>query len=181
MDTLTVASEDRIKDALTTDFDNGFTALVREYQPGIHQGATRLTKSREDAQDVAQDTFVRAYSALKAYDADRIQQLKVRPWLWTIALNLCRNRWRRGGTETTLLDHDNAASDGASFDDLAWRRRLAGLSANQRNAVVMRHVLDMPISEIAEILGRPEGTVKADISRGLDKLRNTMEAEEHNG
>jgi RNA polymerase sigma-70 factor (ECF subfamily) len=181
MDTITVAVEEHIKDALVSDFDNGFTALVKEYQPGIHRGATRLTRSPEDARDVAQDTFVRAYSALKTYDPDRIHQLKMRPWLWTITLNLCRNRWRKGGAETSLLDHDDPTSDGESFDDIAWRRRLEGLNANQRNAVVMRHVLDMPISEIATVTSRPEGTVKADISRGLDRLRTTMEAENHNG
>lgn len=181
MDTLTVAADDRIKHALVADFDNGFIALVREYQPGIYRGATRLTTNVEDARDVAQDTFVKAYSALRAYDADRIRDLKVRAWLWTIALNLCRNRWRKGGREAPLMDHDDAASDGESFDDAAWRQRLAGLNTHQRNAVVMRHVLDMPISEIADVTGRPEGTVKADISRGLDKLRNTMEAEQHHG
>jgi RNA polymerase sigma-70 factor (ECF subfamily) len=49
---------------------------------------------------------------------------------------------------------------------------------DQRNAVVLRHVADLPIAEIAEITGRPEGTIKADISRGLDRLRDALTREE---
>jgi RNA polymerase sigma-70 factor (ECF subfamily) len=66
-----------------------------------------------------------------------------------------------------------------SIDEVAWSRRLANLNSRQREAVVMRHVLDMPITEISEATGRPSGTVKADISRGLERLRATIEAEAH--
>ncbi|MFO7700239.1 MAG: sigma factor-like helix-turn-helix DNA-binding protein, partial [Acidimicrobiia bacterium] len=60
-----------------------------------------------------------------------------------------------------------------------WRSLLSNLSVPQRNAVVLRHVLDLPITEIVEITGRPAGTVKADISRGLARLRGLMNEEGH--
>ena len=173
-------TEAHIRHALVADFDNGFTELVSEYQPGIYSGARRLTRHAHDAQDIAQDTFVRAYHALSQFDAERILDLKVRSYLWTIALNLCRNRATRRVPEVPIRDHEASVQDvSTSIDEAAWSRRLANLNTNQREAVVMRHVLDMPVTEIVEATGRPSGTVKADISRGLERLRTTIEAEEH--
>jgi RNA polymerase sigma factor (sigma-70 family) len=175
---MTATREAHIKRSLTEEFDIGFTELVRVYQPGIYSGALRLTRRPEDAKDVAQDTFVRAYRALLSYDDDRVLELQIRPWLWTIALNLCRNRARSTVTEVSLLDHDVVSPvEPSDIDDAVWSRRLAGLNAHQRAAVVMRHVLDLPIAEISQATGRPKGTVKADLSRGLDRLRLTIEAE----
>jgi RNA polymerase sigma-70 factor (ECF subfamily) len=180
METTTMPTERQITRALVEDFDNGFTELVSEYQPGIYSGARRLTRHPQDAQDIAQDTFVRAYSALSGFDPERILDLKIRSYLWTIALNLCRNRATRRVPEVPIREHETAVEDAATLiDEAAWSRRLDTLNEHQREAVVMRHVLDMPITEIAEATGRPSGTVKADISRGLDRLRTTIEAEAH--
>ena len=173
-------TEAQIKKALATDFDNGFTAVVSEYQQGIYSGARRLTRHQHDAQDIAQDTFVRAYSALSGFTPERLSDLKVRAYLWTIALNLCRNLATRRVPELSIFEHDAAVEDAAEcVDERMWSRRFDTLNTNQREAVVMRHVLDMPIAEISEATGRPPGTVKADISRGLDRLRTTIEAEAH--
>ncbi|MEZ5174802.1 MAG: RNA polymerase sigma factor [Acidimicrobiia bacterium] len=164
--------------ALVDDFDNGFTALVAEHQRGIYSGARRLTNRAEDAEDVAQDTFVRAYRALRSYEEGRIRSLQLRPWLWTIALNLCRNRARAKMIEVELVESDGAGDQSpAIFDSDAWNRRLASLNSGQREAIVLRYVLDLPLAEIAEITGRPVGTVKSDISRALDRLRATMQTE----
>ncbi len=167
-----------IRRTLIEDFDNGFTELVREYQPGIYSGARRLTRGAQDAEDVAQDTFVRAYKALSTYAPERIADLRVRPWLWTIALNLCRNRARSQVTEFAFKEGDAGGTDDPEvFDDAAWAVRLASLSEAQRTAVVLRYVLDLSIAEIGEATERPVGTVKADISRALERLRLTMKAE----
>ena len=167
-----------IRRTLIEDFDNGFTEMVREYQPGIYSGARRLTTGAHDAEDVAQDTFVRAYKALCAYEPERIAELRVRPWLWTIALNLCRNRARSKVTEFELQESDAGGTDDPdTFDDAAWTARLGSLNETQRTAVVLRYVLDLSIAEIAEATERPVGTVKADISRALERLRLTMKAE----
>ncbi len=169
---------DDIRRVLIEDFDNGFTEMVREYQPAIYSGARRLTAGVHDAEDVAQDTFVRAYKALSSYEPERIAALKVRPWLWTIALNLCRNRARSKVAEFELRESDTASTDDPdAFDDAAWALRLGSLNEPQRTAVVLRYVLDLSIAEISEATQRPIGTVKADISRALDRLRLTMKAE----
>lgn len=179
MDTMTIPSNTDVRQTLVSDLDAGFTALVRTYQPGIYSGALRLTRSREDAQEVAQDTFLRAYTALGKYDDERIRNLQIRPWLWTIAVNLCRTRAKRSRPTRPLPpDEILSGEPDAHFDDTEWNLHLGALSQPQRTAVILRHVVDLPISEIAAVTGRPLGTVKADISRGLAKLRTIIQEEE---
>jgi RNA polymerase sigma factor (sigma-70 family) len=171
--------EAEIQRTLISDRDLGFTMLVRKYQPGIYSGARRLTHRHEAAEEVAQDTFLRAYKALDRYDDATIRDLRLSGWLWTIALNLCRNRASRpiretpGATESHLF-----TSDPPPIDSDAWHRRLARLSVAQRDAVVLRYVVDLPIADISAATGRPEGTVKTDISRGLERLREAVQREE---
>lgn len=164
---------------LHADFDRGFTELVRTHQAGIYSGAVRLLGNRETAEDIAQDTFLRAYRALASYAPERIDAMRFRPWLWTIALNLCRNHVTRTPGESPLPDHERTGTEDAEpFDDERWSRALALLPDPQRTAVVLRHVADLPIAEIAQITDRAEGTVKSDISRGLARLRTILEPEE---
>jgi len=173
------STDTEIKQVLVTNRDLGFTMLVRSYQPGIYSGARRLTHRHEDAEEIAQDTFLRAYRALNGYNDDRIGDLRIRAWLWTIALNLCRDRAGHPKNETgDVPESTHTATDETPIDALSWNRRLARLSVEQRTAVVLRHVADLPIAEIAAITGRPEGTVKADVSRGLDRLRDVLAREE---
>lgn len=174
-----LTNENDIRRVLIKDRDLGFTMLVRAYQPGIYSGARRMTRLHEDAEEVAQDTFLRAYKALDGYKDNRIGDLRIRAWLWTIALNLCRDRW--GSTTRESPSSSIAATsapDDLPIDSAAWDRRFTRLSDDQRTAVVLRHVVDLPITEIAEITGRPEGTVKTDISRGLSRLRDSLSMEE---
>lgn len=174
-----IDTEAEIKRAMAHDLDAGFTKLVRTFQPGIYAGARRLTTGPEDGADVAQDTFLRAYRALQGYSEERIAELKIGPWLWTITLNLCRSRWKQPKA-TDLPQHmEPRHTDEEAADDVAWRHRLAQLNDPQRTAVVLRYVLDLPIRDIADATQRPEGTVKSDIARGLERLRKTMEAEAH--
>jgi RNA polymerase sigma-70 factor (ECF subfamily) len=174
----TSRADEAIIAAIRADLDRGFTALVRAHQPGIYAGAHRLTGSRAAAEEIAQDTFLRAYKALDGYHDDRIAELSLAPWLWTIALNLCRNRAQRARPTSPLPAAESGVTDVEPLDDVAWNRRLALLSDSQRTAVVLRYVLDLSVSDIADITGRPVGTAKADISRGIARLRATIEAEE---
>jgi len=73
---------------------------------------------------------------------------------------------------------DRTIDDPDPVDTVAWDRRLGQLSHPQRTAVVLRHVVGLGIEEISEITGRPGGTVKADIHRGLDRLRTIMKEEQ---
>ena len=102
--------------------------------------------------------------------------------MWTIALNLCRNRARRAKRHPEdPLTFDRAdpapgtAAEAVAEADLqVWRSRLAKLSAPQRTAVVLHHVVGLPHAEIAESTGRPESTVRSDVRRGLARLRTLL-------
>lgn len=141
-----------------------------------------MYNEHQDAEDLAQETFIRAYHALCRYDRARIEDLDVEPWLWTIALNLGRNNLRDRARRPTYVELGEAGEAGGSepdvIDSQAWDRRFSTLTRNQRTAVVLRHVVGLGTGEIADVTGRPEGTVKADIHRGLARLRTGMEEEQ---
>ncbi|MET0566126.1 MAG: RNA polymerase sigma factor [Acidimicrobiia bacterium] len=171
---------DDLTAALARDLDGAFFTLVESAGPGLYWGLRRLCGDHQEAEDLTQETFIRAYRALGDFDRGRFEELRLSPWLWTIALNLGRNHLRNRSRRPTLVEmHANPAVDDPEPPDLAaWDTRLSALPVNQRRAVVLRHVVGLGIGEIADATGRPEGTVKADIHRGLDRLRRVMEQEQ---
>jgi len=155
-----------------------FERMVHEHQNRVFALGFALTGNRHDAEEVAQDTFLRAYRALITYPPDRIRELKQKAWLHRIALNVVRNRVR--GIRPRLVelngsepDHARGPEDGAllkmEMDALA--ARVAALPARYRAAVVLRHVQELSYEEAADALGQPVGTVKANVHRGLKLLR----------
>ena len=169
---------DELKMALARDLDGSFPTLVMEMSGDLYSGLRRMSGDPVEAEDLTQETFVRAYRALRGYERTRILDLSLRGWLWTIALNLGRNHLRDRARRPQPIDHDEPQTvDPEPPDTAAWDRRLGALTRPQRDAVVLRHIAGLGISEIAEATGRPDGTVKADIHRGLAKLRRLLEAE----
>jgi RNA polymerase sigma-70 factor (ECF subfamily) len=185
-------ADERLLAALAHDLDAAFEALVVAHQDRLYTIALRMLGDPSDAEEAAQDAFVRAYRALAAYDAERILALRLRGWLATIVLNLCRTRTSRRaavGKPALSLDADarpamepvaagtaaDVAERRAAID--AWSARLLRLPASYRAPVVLRHVDGMSYPEAAAALGRPEGTVKAQVHRGLGLLRAMLEAE----
>jgi RNA polymerase sigma factor (sigma-70 family) len=174
---------------LARDLDGSFEALVVAYERLVFGLALRVVGNRADAEEVAQDTFERAYHALAGYPAERVAAMALRPWLATIARNLARNRLRRPPPARPLEDGDGqplavAAPAAAEPAQVAERRSdrellaelLAGLPRGQREAVVLRHVEGLAYAEVAEVLGRPVGTVKTHAHRGVRQLRVELEA-----
>lgn len=169
---------DELNGALAEDLDGAFPWLVGTAGPGIYWGLRRLCGSHQEAEDLTQETFIRAYRALGDFDRERFADLRLSPWLWTIALNLGRNHLRDRARRPTFVElGDSGIDDPEPPDSTAWDTRFAALPVTQRRAVVLRHVVGMGIAEIAEATGRPEGTIKADIHRGLARLRRIMEQE----
>jgi len=168
---------------LANDLDGSFEALVLAHQDRLFTIAYRTSGDRHDAEELVQDAFVRAYRALAAYPAARIRVLRLRGWLTAILLNAGRNRARVRRVPTTQLAFDPGAEPAADplarrDEREAWAHLLAGLTPAQRIAVVLRHVDGMSYAEIAEATGRPEGTVKAHVHRGLAALRTALLAAE---
>ncbi len=187
-------TDDRLAADLARDLDRTFDALVLAHQDRLYTIALRMLGDPRDAEEAAQDALVRAYRALATYDPPRIRELKVRGWLTTIVLNLCRTRGLRRagrGAPPVSLDGDAAAPIQPSApprqapaevaerhaERERWRARLAALPPVYRAAVVLRHVDGLSYPEAAAALGRPEGTVKAQVHRGIALLRTMLEAD----
>ena len=183
---------------LATDLDATFERLVLAHQDRLYSIALRILGDPRDAEEIAQDALVRAYRALATYDATRIRELRLRPWLATIAINLCRNRARRrtpvlvplepaAGSQSN--DRGRAAPAASIADPAAgplesaighdsarrWAGLLASLPPLYRTPIVLRHVDGLSYDEMSTVLGRPEGTLKAQVHRGLALLRHAYE------
>ena len=187
-------TDDRLAADLARDLDRAFDALVIAHQDRLYTIALRMLGDPRDAEEAAQDALVRAYRALATYDTARIRELRMRGWLTTIVLNLCRTRSLRRSTRgapPASLDGEGATGIEATAPRAGtppeaaerhaererWGARLAELPVAYRAAVVLRHVDGLSYPEAAAALGRPEGTVKAQVHRGIALLRTMLEAE----
>ncbi len=174
--------------ALAGDLMGAFPTLVAHHQDLVYGVARRNSRSADEAEDLAQDAFVRAYRALVTYDAERIRSLHLRGWLARITINLARNRARDREPESADLEAvpDRGDDRAPSPERLAerresavmWRRLLSGLPSRYRAAVELRHVEGLSYPELAEALGKPLGTVKSDVHRGIGLLRSAYLASE---
>jgi RNA polymerase sigma factor (sigma-70 family) len=168
---------------LASDLDATFESLVLAHQDRLFTIADRIGGDRRDAEELVQDTFVRAYRAMAGYPPGRVRDLRLRGWLTTILLNAGRNRSRVHRVPTVELAFEPGSEPAADpiirrDDRETWARLLAGLTPAQRTAVVLRHVDGLSYAEIADAVGRPEGTVKAHVHRGLAALRAALVAAE---
>jgi RNA polymerase sigma-70 factor (ECF subfamily) len=184
----------RLLTDLARDLDGAFDALVLAHQDRCYTIALRVLGDPGAAEEAAQDALVRAYRALASYDKERILAMRLRPWLATIVLNLCRTRAARRtarGAPPLSFDIPDAplpepvAVDGSTSpvavaerraEKERWASLLAGLPPAYRSAVVLRHVDGLSYPDLAIALDRPEGTVKAQVHRGLALLRTALEA-----
>ena len=165
-----------------------FEQLVKRYQKSIYNLAYRMTGRREDAEDLAQGTFLRAYAKLETFQVGR----RFSPWLFRIASNLCIN-WKNRQKRHELLS-DSFSEDkkeqslflDTSADPLfqiernqlqtLLQQEILALPIRYRLVFTLRYLEDHSCREIAEILELPEGTVKTYLfrARGIlkEKLKN---------
>ena len=181
-----------LPDRLARDLDGSFEDLVLVHQRLVFGLALRVVGDRADAEEVAQDTFERAYHALAGYPAERVAAMRLRPWLARNALTRARTRLRRrpppgrpleDGDGRPLAVAGPAAAEPAQVAERGQERALlaellAALPRPYREAVVLRHVEGLPYAEVAEVLDRPVGTVKTHVHRGVRQLRVELERRE---
>jgi RNA polymerase sigma-70 factor (ECF subfamily) len=160
------------------DAEQLFPRLVRAHAADVWATALRLTGNRADAEDLAQEVFTSAWSALESWPQERIEALRPRAWLVTITLNAWRNNLRttsRRPRTAPLLDHDAAVPPADHLDEAERLGELVTrLPEAYRAPVVLRHVVGLTYPEIAAALDCPPGTVKAQVSRGLALLRKEL-------
>lgn len=170
--------------ALVRHATNGDAAawepLVRQHQEAVFRLCYLLLGDPDDADDVAQETFLRAWRYLKRFDPAR----PLRPWLLSIASNLASNRRRSAGRHVSALMRafrsepappdsiEEKSTDHAEAGDL-WKA-VQRLSVSDQQIVYLRYFLELSVAETAQALDIPEGTVKSRLSRALERLRGII-------
>lgn len=170
------SADERIRAAKAGDA-KAIEALVIHYWPFSYRIAYLLLGDAETAEEVAQDSLLRAIRALDSFELGR----PFEPWLGRISANCAHDARRRASRYPDQFDDDElglSAGDDDLADEIArnslsadLEQALAAINPDARAAVVMRHLLDYSPEEIAEIIGVSAGTVRSRIHRGLVALR----------
>lgn len=191
------AQEAAIDAMLVRRFNQGdeqaFLQIMERYQPKIFTTVLGLLHNRADAEEITQDTFIRAHRGLGRFRGDS----SLATWLYRIAVNLARNRYwyffRRRRQDSLSLDHTLADDNDGTFADLVASEAhdpaqetateefseliadsMARLDRSHREILTMRNVLNLSYDEIAQTLRINVGTVKSRIARAREKLRHIM-------
>jgi len=180
-----LSESDLISRARTGD-DAAWEMLVREHQEPVFRLAYLLLADAHEAEDVAQDTFVRAFHALHTFDTTR----SIRPWLLTIASNLARNKMRSvkrylaalrrtAQLEPGVLDSSVSLSERSAqqWEAHTLWQAVRRLKANEQEVVYMRYFLDLSEAEMASALRVAPGTIKSRLHRALARLRGLVDRE----
>ena len=178
-------SDERLVEAFQAGDLASFDLLVLRWERKVQGTVYRVLGTEEDARDVTQEAFLKAFRSLHAFKGEA----RFSSWLYQIALNLCRDRLRRKrGKAFVSLDNVEEegglpAQPGLSPYDLAERSALRGLVREalgelpdeQREVIVLKEYQELTFVEIAEILDVPLSTVKTRLYRGLVSLRGRLE------
>jgi RNA polymerase sigma-70 factor (ECF subfamily) len=180
-------SDEELIEACREGETSAFDVLVDRWEDKIRGAAWRVLGSDEEARDVAQEAFLKAYRGLDGFK----REARFSSWLYQIALNLCRDRLRRRKTRAAvsleeleesgpvLVEPRPGAHEIAVRNDLAGavRRAIAGLPEEQREVVILKEYEGLTFLEIAQALDVPVSTVKTRLYRGLGQLRVRLERE----
>src|SRR6187200_2303669 len=182
---MTWTDEELVARSVGGDADS-FNELILRWERPIYALAYRTIGREEDARDVCQETFLRAFRALPRFRG----QAKFSSWLYRIALNLCRD-WIRRERRTPvvqapegvdLVELASEAEPAESIENLVARRELgravakamAMLPEEQRTAIVLKEYHGLTFQEIADLLECPLSTVKTRLYQGLGVLRKQL-------
>ena len=168
---------------------NAFGLLVEKYQTKVYNLALRMCGNEDDAFDLAQDAFVRAWRGLDSFQFEAAFST----WLFRLTSNLCldflRAKKRRAAVSLTMSGEDEEGETQldlpdpgktpeeaaiAAEDRALLTQALNSLPADQRQIIVLRAINDLSYTQIAEILNIQEGTVKSRLSRARTQLRNKL-------
>jgi len=182
---MTATDEELVARSIGGDADS-FNQLILRWERPIYALAYRTIGREEDARDVCQETFLRAFRALPGFRG----QAKFSSWLYRIALNLCRDWIRRERRapivqppeDVDVMELAAASEPSESIEDLVARkdlsraveRAMALLPDEQRTAIVLKEYHGLTFQEIAELLGCPLSTVKTRLYQGLTVLRREL-------
>jgi RNA polymerase sigma-70 factor (ECF subfamily) len=177
----------RIKQVIKGDQD-AFGEIVEIYKNSVYQLSYRMLGNKQEAEDIAQEAFIRAYVNINSFNQD----LKFSTWLFRIATNLCIDRIRKKkpdyyldaevfGTEGLTMYSQipaNAPLPETELESLELQetvqKEILKLPEKYRSAIVLKYIEELSLNEISEILDLPLGTVKTRIHRGREALRQQL-------
>lgn len=156
--------------------ESAFDDVVRQRETQVLRTAYRILGNWADAEDVAQEAFVRLHRHGLDFAADAV----LGSWLYRVTVNLCLDRARAAKPSVEMPElRDGSVSAEAAVLHAEQKQRLmialGRLPAKERAAIVLREIEGLDTAEVAVILGSSEGTVRSQISRALDRLRQWME------
>ncbi len=191
------------KDALHTDEelvrrikssdDAAFNVLIERYKKMGFSLAHHMTGSIEDAEDISQDAFVIVYEQIAKFRGES----SFKTWFYKIVLNLCRRHYKKNRLASVFSIHSLFHKEGeekemsipveSNPESELLTKQMGGsimaaitkLSAKQREVFVMKHIKGLKISEIAEIMGCAEGTIKVHLFRAIRELQKTLKGVYH--
>ena len=180
-------SDEELVEACQAGEASAFDVLVARWEDRIRGAAYRFLGSEEEARDVAQEAFLKAYRALEGFK----REARFSSWLYQIATNLCRDRLRRRRTRAAvsleeleetgpvIVETRPGAHELLLQSDLAQavRRAVHALPEEQREVVILKEYQGLTFLEIAQSLDVPVSTVKTRLYRGLGQLRLRLERE----
>jgi RNA polymerase sigma-70 factor (ECF subfamily) len=179
-------TDEELVEAAQGGDSSAFSVLAQRWERQIRGAIYRVLGSEDDARDLAQEAFLKAYRALGSFK----REARFSSWLYQIALNLCRDRLRRrrGKIHVSLdeMDEENgprlrhrgpSALELVEASDLSRvvAEAVATLPDEQREVIVLKEYQDLTFLEISEVLDLPVSTVKTRLYRGLGQLRQNLE------
>ena len=177
----------RIRQVLKGDQDS-YAEIVEIYKDKVFQICFRMLGNRHEAEDIAQEAFLRAFVNISSFNID----LKFSTWLYRIATNLCIDRIRKKKPDY-YLDAEVAGTDGLTmYSNVASKEKrpeedvesmelqetiqeeISKLPEKYRSVIVLKYIEELSLNEISELLNLPLGTVKTRIHRGREALRKKL-------
>ncbi len=158
---------------------DAFAVLYNTYLTPVYRYVFMRLRNRSDAEDIAQETFMKAFQAMDRYRDERAGML---PYLFTIARNLLINHTKKKRPETYLPEEMDRHGGGEDTAKASHDRELAEelasamdvLSETEREVVELKFFGERSYAEIAEILGKREDAVRQHVARSMKKLRGVM-------
>jgi RNA polymerase sigma-70 factor (ECF subfamily) len=158
---------------------DSFDRIVRERETRVMRAAYRILGNWSDAEDVAQEVFLRLHRHGSSFPNDAA----FGSWLYRVTVNLCLDRTRaaRPTGEMPELRSQDQSAEAAVIREQEKRRLMDALSTlppRERAAVVLREIEGLSTSEVASVMGSAEATVRSQVARAIARLREVMSAEE---
>jgi RNA polymerase sigma-70 factor (ECF subfamily) len=175
-------AEDAVQRFLEGD-EEAFSRLVRQWEVKVYNLAWRFLGNREDAQDIAQETFLSVFKSIRQLRDPKSFQT----WLYRIALNHCRAHWRRQ-TQEVSLDDSVSGDDGNIPEPIAagqenrdplevtdlLRKALTGISEHHRAAIILKEYVGLNLEEVAVVMDCPLSTAKSRLYHGLRGVQRNL-------